>query len=133
MSNYMVATEDSCRNHFTSGQVGFMQTVIRNYKPTLLKQLGPSCVAAIDNSDNSPDLQACLEGTLQTANGKQWCKTDPDDNNAWAWACCPSGDNWANDACRQGTPNFSAPKSGSSSPRAISRGSSEISSLRKAA
>jgi hypothetical protein len=46
MQNYMVATADVCRNHFTPGQVNFMQTVIRAYKPTLMRQLLPSCVAA---------------------------------------------------------------------------------------
>jgi hypothetical protein len=130
MNNYMVATEDTCRNHFTPGQIGFMQSVIRKYKPTLMKQVGPSCVASIDGSDNSPDLQPCLDGTLQVLNGKQWCKTDPDNDNVWAWACCPSsGGNWENDSCRQGTPSFDTPRNSPSTPRV--RAASKIKSLRQ--
>ena len=107
MSNYMVATEDTCRNHFTPGQVNFMQNIIRKLKPTLMKQEGPSCVAAIDSSDDSPDLQPCLDGTVREANGRKWCRTDPDDASAWGWACCPSSSaDWGKDACRQGTPDF---------------------------
>jgi len=111
MSNYMVATADSCRNHFTPGQVNYMQTVIRQYKPTLMKQLLPSCVAAIDSSDYSPDLQPCLAGTVKlSASGRRFCKTDPDDENVWAWACCPESLNWNEQECWQGTPNFNLPR-----------------------
>jgi len=111
ISNYMIATADSCRNHFTPGQVAYMQNVITVYKPTLLKQLLPSCVAAIDSTDNSPDLQPCLDGTVQTsASGKLWCKTDPMDSDAWGWACCPTSLNWNQQACWQGTPSFTMPK-----------------------
>ncbi len=106
MRNYMVATSDDCRNHFTPGQVNYMQTVIQTYKPTLMKQLLPWCVAAIDGTDNSPDLQPCLKGSLKTtSNGKKICNTDPDNNKIWAWACCPSSMEWETDNCRQG--NFS--------------------------
>jgi len=110
MQNYMVATADTCRNHFTPGQVDYMQIMIRAYKPTLMKQLPPSCVAAIDSTDNSPDLQPCLEGTLKTnTNGQQWCQTDPDDKTVWAWACCPSSMDWDSQDCWRGTPDFGLP------------------------
>jgi hypothetical protein len=110
MQNYMVATADSCRNHFTPGQVEYMQTVIRTYKPTLMKQLLPSCVAAIDSTDASPDLQPCLAGTLKTAvGGRQYCLTDPDDKTVWGWACCPTSLDWTSQDCWQGTPDFSRP------------------------
>lgn len=35
-ANYMLATDDKCRNHFTIGQVNFMQDTINRYMPTLL-------------------------------------------------------------------------------------------------
>jgi len=108
MQTYMVATADTCRNHFTPGQVNYMQATIQKYKPTLMKQLPPACVAAVDSSDSSPDLQPCLDGTVKTTGGKQWCRTDPDDASVWAWACCPTNLNWDNDACRKGTPNFNS-------------------------
>jgi len=37
ISNYMGIYWDSCRSHFTPGQVNYMRWVIKNYKPTLLK------------------------------------------------------------------------------------------------
>jgi hypothetical protein len=118
MSNYMVATNDKCRNHFTPGQVLFMQTVLREYKPTLFEQKLPDCVAAINNNDTSPDLAPCLKGTVRrmTHKGREVpevgiCNTDPDNARVWAYACCPSGPNWYLDSCRQGTPNFSVPLS----------------------
>lgn len=101
MSNYMVATADDCRNHFTPGQVDYMQNTIQHYKPTLLKNLPPDCIAAIDSTDNSPDLQPCIQGTLQVArNGRQFCLTDPDNSHIWAWTCCSL-------TCFEGTPDFS--------------------------
>lgn len=109
LSNYMLATADSCRNHFTPGQVRFMQNVIRQYKPTLMEQRLPDCVAAIDSSDASPDLQPCLKGTVRTdAQGRRWCKTDPDDATVWGWACCPKSLEWTEEGCRLGEPEFHA-------------------------
>lgn len=110
MTNYMVATADSCRNHFTPGQVQYMQNVIQTFKPTLLKQLLPTCIAAIDSTDGSPDLQPCLTGSLTTdPEGKQWCKTDPDNDSVWAWACCPTSMDWTDQECWKGSPDFSVP------------------------
>ena len=118
MSNYMVATADSCRNHFTPGQVDYMQMVIKAYKKTLMKQLLPQCVAAIDDTDNSPDLQPCLDGTVKlSTDGRRFCKTDPDNADVWAWACCPESLNWDSQECWQGTPNFSKPPKGPTAPR----------------
>ena len=96
--------------------------VIQTYKPTLLKQLLPSCVAAIDSTDYSPDLQPCLDGTLfVTATGAQVCKTDPDNPAVWANACCPTSLNWGNDdACWQGTPDFTLPTSVLPMPKRVS-------------
>ena len=96
--------------------------VIQTYKPTLLKQLLPSCVAAIDSTDYSPDLQPCLDGTLfVTATGAQVCKTDPDNPAVWANACCPTSLNWGNDdACWQGTPDFTLPTSVLPMPKGVS-------------
>jgi len=108
IANYMVATEDSCRSHFTPGQVDYMQTVTQTYKPTLMKQQLPSCVAAVDSSDYSPDLQPCIGNVFQH-NGRAWCKTDPIDPSVWAWACCPQSMDFDTETCRQGTPDFTKP------------------------
>jgi len=127
MSNYMVATNDVCRNHFTPGQVSFMQMVLQAYKPTLMKQLPPSCVAAIDSSDYSPDLQPCLPGTLKTTtDGGRWCKTDPDNAKVWAWACCPQSMDWDQMACFQGQPNFNLPNNELAVPKSGTGSNSEI-------
>jgi hypothetical protein len=114
LQNYMVATADSCRSHFTPGQVSYIQSSVARLKPTLMKQLPPDCVAAIDSTDSSPDLQPCLPGTLENVQGRKTCRTDKDNASVWAWACCPTSMSWTNDACRQGTPNFN-------SARAVSR------------
>jgi hypothetical protein len=112
ISNYMVATDDNCRNHFTKGQVEFMTQTILQYKPTLVKQVPPDCVASITDEDNSPDLQPCIKGTLTKTKkghlkeGLLKCRTDPDDPTVWGYACCPSNMNWTKDLCRQGIPNF---------------------------
>jgi hypothetical protein len=128
MQNYMVATADTCRNHFTPGQVNYMQTVIRAYKPTLMRQLLPECVAAIDDTDYSPDLQPCLPGTVRTStSGRSFCRTDPDSSAVWAWACCPSSLNWDQDSCRQGTPNFALPGGVLDAPRSSGTGGSPTS------
>lgn len=111
MSNYMLATADNCRNHFTPGQIQYMQDTIMTYKPTLLKQLLPDCVAAIDDTDYSPDLQPCLKDTLKTDSktGKQYCLTDPLNPTIWAWACCPTSLTWVKQDCWQGVPDFALP------------------------
>ena len=104
---YMVATSDSCRDHFTPQQVLYMQMVALNYKPTLMSQPLPDCVAAVSSLDTSPDLQPCIEMFMD--NGVQKCYTDPNNKSIWAFACCPSGWDWLNDSCRQGTPDFQLP------------------------
>ena len=114
-SNYMGITFDSCRNHFTPGQVVFMQNTILARKPTLVLQLPPDCVAAVNSTDNSPDLQPCLNNTIYSdqTTGQDWCFTDPDNNQVWAWACCPASENnatWGQEPCRQGAPDFTLPQ-----------------------
>ncbi len=124
ISNYMGAT--GCQNHFTPGQVVFMQNIIMKYKPTLVRQELPDAVAAITDLDNSPDLQPCIKGTLKkktitvsvlkgsgssaktvkTKKVSMVCNTDPNNNKIWAVACVPSGPNWYEDECRMGIPNF---------------------------
>lgn len=87
LQNYMIAT--SCTSHFTPGQVARMQEVIAQYKPTLAKQAkAPTCVAAIDSTDASPDLQPCLKVWVDRE-GRVRCLTDPLTDRIWAYACCP--------------------------------------------
>ena len=38
ISNYMYATDDACRNHFTPGQVARMRTMISKYKPKFARE-----------------------------------------------------------------------------------------------
>jgi hypothetical protein len=92
LSNYMQATADSCRNHFTRGQVLFMQHTIQALKPTLVKQHPLSCRAAVDSEDSSPDWAPCVSLTKRARNGRLWCLTSPDDAKQWGWAVC----GWAN-------------------------------------
>jgi hypothetical protein len=109
-SNYMGIAYDSCRNHFTPGQVVFMQNTILARKPTLIRQLPPFCVASVDSTDNSPDLAPCLNNVVYVdETSRKWCRTDPDYTQVWAWACCPSDDPvlWGKEDCRLGEPNFS--------------------------
>jgi hypothetical protein len=118
LQNYMVATSDDCRSHFTPGQVAFMQNVITTIKPSLVKQLLPSCVASIDSTDSSPDLQPCLEGQVFD-NGEDpvFCFTDPNDSTVWAWACCPESLDWPTQSCWQGVPDFNVPLASVAHPR----------------
>jgi len=104
-SNYMSIFEDTCRNHFTPGQVAYIQNTIIQYKPTYLRQLTPGCVSAIDSTDASPDLAPCY-GNVETdpTTKRQWCVTSKDDNNQWGWVCCPSSQNPS--SCLSGTPSF---------------------------
>lgn len=106
-SNYMGATPDACRNHFTPGQVNYMWRTIRAYKPTLMTQPSSNCFAAIDSTDKSPDLQPCLGPAVASGGRRMKCATDPTNSAVWAWACCPGSDgSWDGVACARGVPNF---------------------------
>src|SRR5574343_119478 len=109
ISNYMLMTNDACKNHFTKGQVQFMRDTIEQYKPTLLKQVPPDCVAGIFSEDNSPDLQPCIVGTVKNNTKSPTgliCQTDPRNSAIIGFACCPTNMDWEKDSCRQGTPVF---------------------------
>lgn len=101
LSNYMVATADSCRNHFTPGQVAAIQKNLEKYKPTLWKQETlPNCIAAVSSTDSAPDLEPCVS-PITVTKGKKWCLTDRSDSRKWAWACCPTNMTWSVDVCIQ--------------------------------
>jgi hypothetical protein len=53
ISNYMVGTDDSCRNHFTKGQVVFMQNSIALNKPQLVAKF----TAKSDGGNSHPVQQ----------------------------------------------------------------------------
>jgi len=42
VANYMLATDDACRDHFTAGQVAYMQASIAMYNPQLLSATADS-------------------------------------------------------------------------------------------
>jgi hypothetical protein len=103
IQNYMGAYQDACRSHFTPGQVQFMRNVITTYKPTLTRQLPVDCVAAVDSTDQSPDLLPCVDKVqVNPQNSRPWCHTSKTDASLWAWACCPAADGSSNgaDNCR---------------------------------
>lgn len=89
LQNYMLATADKCRNHFTPGQVDKIWEMIREWKPTLLKQLPfdyIACSGERGKGDSAPDLEPCIsEPTLYR--GTLWCYTDRTNKAKWAWAC----------------------------------------------
>jgi hypothetical protein len=93
IANYMIATSDACRTHFTPGQVAFMRNTIQTLKPTLFGQkFEVGCVAAVDNTDASIDLAPCIQvfpGST-ASQGRKWCRTNKNNLNIWAWACCAS-------------------------------------------
>ncbi len=93
VENYMGIFVDTCRSHFTPGQVAFMRKTIDTYKPTLVKQLPVDCVAAVDSTDTSPDLLPCT-GALQFNKEKNryFCPTSITNSKQWGWACCPAKD-----------------------------------------
>ncbi len=108
LSNYMMMTDDPCKNHFTRGQYDYMHKAIKAFKPILAQGISlPTCVASITQRDNSPDLAPCINVPKKNKKGILVCRTDPNDAKIIAHACCPSGySSWTLDTCRQGIPVF---------------------------
>jgi hypothetical protein len=106
IQNYMGIYYDSCRTHFTPGQVQYMHNIIQTLKPTLVQQLPSGCVSAIDPTDASPDLMACIGPVVTDATHssapRAWCKTDKYDSSRWGWACCPLASGQPDMTCRTG-------------------------------
>ena len=107
IENYMGVYYDSCRTHFTQGQITFMHDAISYLKPTLVQQVIPGCVASIDPTDKGPDLRPCLgpviTDTTHSSEPRSWCLTDKTNNAIWSWACCPLNNTVYNMTCRTGT------------------------------
>ena len=107
ISNYMGAYFDSCRDHFTPGQVTFMHNTIAALKPSLMAQIPPGCVAAVDDTDHSADLRPCYSevftDTTHSTEARAWCYTDRFDDTIWGWACCPLVDGSPDPSCRTGS------------------------------
>ena len=107
---------DSCRSHFTQGQVTYMRAIIESYKPTLVKQLPVGCVSRRRLHRRFPNLLPCVGDVVtstappSSAQKRPWCYTSPGTAPArtWGFACCPAADGSPDGegGCRLGTPSF---------------------------
>jgi len=94
IQNYMTAYADSCRSHFTPGQVAWMRSIVDTTKTVLAQQRPTDCRTTIDATDNAPDFTMCYAApktdSTHSPTPRMWCHTDA--ASSWGFACCPGVD-----------------------------------------
>jgi len=90
-ANYMGIAADSCRSHFTPGQIAFMRSIVHSLKPTLQAGFVPQCVTLVDATDNAPDAFMCAQAAVLSdehspGNPQLWCQTDATNASLWGFA-----------------------------------------------